>query len=53
MTSDLVRWREDVGVAVAKPCRGRHCLCIDEGIPARKGGLILVVRRCCRCEARG
>ena len=30
-------------------CR-RHCLCIEEGLNAKRGGLILVTRRCCRCD---
>lgn len=27
-----------------------HCLCIEEGIPSRRRGLILVTLRCCRCD---
>jgi hypothetical protein len=30
------------------PCD--HCLCIEDGIPSRRRGLILVTLRCCRCD---
>jgi hypothetical protein len=31
-------------------CGDEHCMCIEEGIPSRSKGLILVTRRCCRCQ---